>query len=149
MHRIFTRFSSLGNCFTLLYTAQRQNKHSKLDFLRHWWRPWLNKRSLGQWLLSTWLFMLSCVIKSLSMVDPSINSRIQQITIIMQQLEVLNSGYFILFKHTLSFLIVIFAVEEVFNFITNCTVRDWSGSCLLWQWVLPGLLFAYILTIYR
>ena len=37
--------------------------------------------------------MLSCVKTLLLMVDPSNNSWIQQITIIMQQQEVLNSGY--------------------------------------------------------
>ena len=92
MHRVLTRFPSLGNCFTLLYTAQRQNKYSKLNFLDID-GPWLNKHSLGQWLLLTCLFMLSCVIRMLLMVDPSINSWIQQITIIMQPLGVLNSGY--------------------------------------------------------
>lgn len=91
MHRIFTRFSSLGNCFTLFYTAQRQNKHSKLDpFVID--DAWLNRYSLGQWLLSTCLFMLLCVIKLLLMVDPSINPEFK-ITIIMQLLEEQNSGY--------------------------------------------------------
>ena len=33
IHRIFARFPSLGNCITLLYTVEWQNKHSKLDFL--------------------------------------------------------------------------------------------------------------------
>ena len=68
--------------------------------------------------------MLSCVIMLLLMVDPSSNPRIQQITIIMQQLEVLNSGYSYTFQAYLSFITVIFAVEEIFDFITNCTVRD-------------------------